>query len=396
MTTIRYTLTVLLLASASLFQGGCCMFLPAFPCGTRSGSGMELDFLVRSLDDRRIPLVLADDGNARDVKSKDRKKYRPAAGGDRALKKRFKMVAKQDGASATECLDRRFEGDSTLWVRVAVDRTRGLEDGVSCAFLERQAEGILPVVRVEAVWNEAIDGLTAVARIGGVPVGFPMDYAGQRELFLMIRSIGNEVSLQAAAVAGDAHDGYSTPDGLFHTVMAEDEAYRIALGVCGLGKKGTFYFNHLTSRIHTPPAAGAENEIATEVVKALVNVRTVERMIGYPGPHDFQYLIQLIASAHAWLEYGARSQFEQAVLDGTLDRSTNVKAVRKSIDRATRALMRVESKLATLQASGRDEASGVGRRLKQADDLVFVLLGQLFGYQDDSARKLRRTLELAY
>lgn len=198
---------------------------------------------LRTLDPKIMPFGLEEDEDGKDIKVAGRARYKPHTKEDPPeLKKRLRMKSKREGGRACMLAERAASGDVSTQMRVAMDATKGLTDGVSCAFyelrLEPVADGEPICLRAEAVWNEAIDGFTARASENGVPVGISMDFPGERELFLAVSRFGGTVELSVTSpLSYDTYELYSSGggDGLF-------ESFFGGFGVDGLDKGGSMYF----------------------------------------------------------------------------------------------------------------------------------------------------------
>ena len=376
---------------------GCCLFVDGLPCGGDSeGVSVEVDLEFKSLDGDRLPLELAVDGDSRDVKRKDRARYRPARGASGEQPKRYKMTARRDGASASESFVQRQQGDCAAWVRVSMHKLRGLEDGLSSAFLSRQSDASGPTFRVEAVWNAAINGLTARVRQDGRLVGDQVDFPGQPAVFLHLASVGSRLMLSAAEPSSGDYDGFGAPSLLQTAVGSDQEIYRLGFGVDGLSKQGTFYFSNFTVRINSAPGAGDEKLVAIPVALALQNCFSVQRHLEYPGLQDLEYLRSLVVSARYYIEDQAGRTLDDAMAGDGLESTTNVAAIRKSFQTAARQLNSVDEQLAHLIQGGATHGKPALKKLVGATRTVEVALGQLFGYQRKSFRTLKRTVNLQF
>ncbi|MFG0317606.1 MAG: hypothetical protein ACF8XB_10050 [Planctomycetota bacterium JB042] len=384
--TVRALISPLLALAAALSLSGCCFF-PGF-----CAAPFPIDVVFSSLDDDRVPLELVSDGEKKDVKRKDRVKYKPAKGEEGATLKRYRMTAKEDGAAATERFDRRLEGEVSVFTRVAIHETKGLESGVSTAFLQRSPESGV-VARVEATWNAEILGFTVRARVDGTPVGAPVDFPQAEELFLTLTATPGGVELGAARPDGPGHDDFETPTLLTTVPVAMGEVFRAELGVEGLGKKGTYYFSDFTTRSKVLPAAGDEELVGLQLAKAMSNCTYVLAMFAHPPPHDMTLALNYTASNGLFLDLAA-DELAAAAKKGTLDPDTDVDELAAALAKADAKMSKAISKVELLFATGKTSGKSAVKRIEKARDEIEVVFGKLFGYRGGSSKTLRKTIEI--
>ncbi|GJM21995.1 MAG: hypothetical protein DHS20C15_19100 [Planctomycetota bacterium] len=385
--------------SVSLLGGGLEACLTQLLCNlfnceeseSAEGDDPTLTVLIERIDLKIMPLGVDDDENPKDVTLKSRRKFKPSKGSDAGLDRRFRMLGKTDESSA--CLSGHvdFTTPANASMRLAIDTSSGLVDGESLAFLERRVsapeEGEPGVVRVEAVWNEGINGLTLRARVDGDLMGDTADYADTTEVFVQIVHTG----VNSYTVAGDLYNSFGDGTSLINGLPAPAGGHRFAFGVEQLGKKGRFWFTQLAVEVSTSYLGGAEAALAYLAGAMIINVDLAEVFFGFPTA-----LATNVDAALGPIAFSASALFSEhmvAMEKELYEESTDLKKLHKIVTKANQRGLALGKKADAAAAKGA-KAKVLKGSVKKLRDALEALLGITHGFDTLSAKRLGLSVEL--
>jgi len=359
-----------------------------------SGNGFftpDFRLTITSLNPKTVPVRIEDDGNLKDVVVKDRTSYKPGKGLGTGLEKRLRFKSKVDGGASLMALAMETTGDISARILLAADSVVGLVDGASLGFFERRSEGH-PTLRIEAVWNAGIDGLTLRALADGVPLDSDLDAPMAHEATLLFSDTGNAIVPQV--IVADVTHVLGNHD---QTGEGSDTA-TWALGVQDLGPKGTLWFTNL--RFEWPYGAvdtgPVETIVLTQAFAAWSDLQYAADLVSLPPPHDMNLLNNLLFSIGSSLGAGGGTYgiVQNAVDNGTLLPSNDADATLKAAKDAAGWAIPTSNDLQALIMKGATSAASLKKHIATTIDKAELLMGLLNGFKSTSHGKLEQAAVL--
>ncbi len=372
------------------------------PTETVSQGFVPNALILTDLNPKTLPIVLAADADNKDVKYKSKSTYKPKTVITGGAKKdvRLMLRAKRDNAGLRAVLDHEIAtNDMDYRIRLAFDpgKRDGLVDGASLGFFEiivlgaAPAEGTQTVRRLEAVYNEAMDGYTVRATDGTDPLGMTLDVADE-EVVLRLRLAGGLLFMEAGAPTGPFITNINTTELYSEDLSVESGLWssgngiphNIAWGVAGLGKKATLYFNLMTLWGALPHIGDAETPIAQQLITTVI---TVTNSL---FPSDVATATQVMDDTAAVLL--------DVVMD--LETAVNVESFRdpsqasRALKTAKKALKMAQKAKASgdkLLAAGKTNPAPLGKKAMAITIRSILALVQVGGFRSNSASKAVKT-----
>jgi hypothetical protein len=279
-------------------------------------------------------------------------------------------------------------GDVTASVLVSVDSLAGLVDGLSLACFERRSAGEGPDLRIEAAWNEGIDGFTVRGLLDGKALDEPVDVPGDHEVLLQFIDSGDTIVLLVVPERLGQVLGEHVQDGSSETAV-------FALGAAGLGKGAAFWFADLTLVVGGNFSSGpVETEAAARLAVALFSLDAANELLDPPPPHLVGGIYNDVVAALIQVE-AAVMVLGAAVEAGTFLPTTDGQ---KAYDKALHAYGIVSPAVDTLNDivffNPSDDATQVKKPLLTARKDVELALALLAGFKSKSHKKLLNSVEV--
>ena len=382
-------LRILALALAPVLFGGQCH------CDSLDS---PLDFTVEltSLNAKRMPFGIEPDANVKDVKLKDRAGFKPSKGAKSGIEKRLRMKSKADGGAACYLSETEVAGNVSARVRVAFDSTVGLVDGKSLAFLERRPLGLPagPLVRLQAAYDAANDGMAVTFLADGAPVGPTVTLPGAHDIHLVLQDLGTMLTGVVAEATGESLADLGVTENLGSLdTDAEDTDTVVAVGVEALGKKGTFWFDQLVLTFDDSVTHGeVETGVCQLVAQSWYQVRAGKLYLEAGGKDPVTllgYVAPPISDLNtAWDALDAGGQ------QGQLLPTTDADLIGSSIEAALVKLVAADNQLLAIFDQGGTDGSKVSKQVSVAVDKLELAVAQLGGFHSKSHKQLAQSVSI--
>jgi len=345
---------------------------------------------LHDLDPKRLPTQLDEDTDPGDVSVSHRVAFAPGAGQGPGLARRTRMRGVHAGAGQSESLLVPTLGTVSGSLLVAVDSTDGLVHGLSLGYLERRLTAGDAPVRVEAIWNQTIDGLTLRARVGDEQLGELLNLPGERQATLTIGVDASDVMPKGAGASASIDFGI--------VFQAGGPTATWAWGCADLGAGGSFWFSQL--RLESfgyggVDIGGVEQDVLAWTWSAWTLLDLAAAQLEESPPHDLHVVHVLLDDALLQLQFSVVGTLQPALQQGTLQPGTPGAAVLSLAKRATKATAGADMQAFKLHSEGATDGTALQGRVQKAQRLAERLMARLLGCPPSSYGGLVHSAELA-